>query len=189
MRLTFSVALLCCAASTTVDAQSNPLSTQSKYLHSGMKMILLQSAERMPAEQYGFRPTDEVRTYGQIVAHLADMQYVYCAPVIGEKDPNPRIEETKSSKAELMVALKEALAYCDRAVEGMTDASGAETVRFMGGPVPKLGLLHVANMHSSLHYGNLVTYMRMKHIVPPTSDPALMPPGAVNPLPKHPPQP
>lgn len=169
--------------------RANPLSGQAKYLQSGIKMILLQSAERMPAEHYAFKPTDDVRTYGQIVAHLADMQYTYCAAVLGEKDPDPRIEETKASKAELVPALKQALAYCDRAVDGMTDAAGSTPARFMGAPVPKLALLEVANMHSMLHYGNLVTYMRMKHIVPPTSDSTLMPPGTVHPLPKHPPQP
>jgi len=86
-----------------------------------------------------------------------------------------RAAETKTSKAELVAALKEAFAYCDRAYGALTEATAIRTVPLFGGETPKLGELGVNSLHSVEHYGNLVTYMRMKGIVPPTSEPAFQP--------------
>jgi hypothetical protein len=96
--------------------------------------------------------------------------------VLGEKNPAPKVEQTKTSKADLVAALKDAFAYCDKAYDGMTDASGAEMVKVMGSDTPKLGALNINNTHTVEHYGNLVTYLRMKNIVPPTSEPGFLPP-------------
>jgi uncharacterized damage-inducible protein DinB len=160
---------------TTSAAQNNPLSAFNKHVYGGVKAILLRSAEKMPEENYAFRPTDTVRSYGQIIGHLADAQYLFCSAVLGEKNPAPKIEQTKTSKADLLAALKDAIAYCDRAYDGLTDASGSQMVTFFGGgDTPKLGVLNVNAMHSIEHYGNLVTYMRMKNIVPPTSEPGFV---------------
>jgi uncharacterized damage-inducible protein DinB len=155
--------------------QENPLSTYNKVVYTGVQGILLRSAEKMPEESYSFRPTDAVRSYGQIVGHVADAQYLFCSLVLGEKNPSPKIEQTKTSKADLIAALKVAFAYCDKAYEGMTDASAIQMVTFFGGDTPRLSVLGVNNMHTMEHYGNLVTYMRMKNIVPPTSEPGFMP--------------
>src|SRR5205085_10337784 len=135
---------------------------------------LLRSAEKMPEESYSFRPTWVVRSFGRIIGHVADAQYYFCSKALGEKNPAPNIEKTKTSKADLIAALKDAFAYCDRAYDGMTDASGAKIVKLMGFDVPKLGVLTNNLAHASEHYGNLVTYMRLKNIVPPSSDPAFM---------------
>ena len=139
----------------------------------GMKFIIL-SAEKVPEEYYSFKPTDAVRSFGQILGHVADAQYYFCSNVRGEKDPNPNIEKTKTSKADLIAALVEATAYCDKTYDAITDASGTQTVKFRGMDVPKLTLLSINNGHASEHYGNLVTYMRLKNIVPPSSDPEVM---------------
>jgi uncharacterized damage-inducible protein DinB len=136
-----------------------------------VKAILLRSAEKMPEENYNFKPTDAVRSFGQIVGHVADSQYTFCSRVLGEKRPGLKIEETKTSKADLTAALKDAFAYCDKAYDGMTDASATEMMKFMGRDTPKLGALTTNSLHTVEHYGNLVTYMRMKNVVPPTSDP------------------
>lgn len=155
-------------------SQSSPLIAHNKGLYRGIKMIVLRSAEKMPEENYSFKPTDAVRSYGQIVGHIADSQYFFCSLVIGEKSPAPRIEKTKTSKADLIAALKDAFAYCDRAYEGLTDASAMQMVKFMGNDNPKLGVLTVNSVHAGLHYGNLITYMRLKNIVPPSSEPEFM---------------
>ncbi|HWT02022.1 MAG TPA: DinB family protein [Pyrinomonadaceae bacterium] len=155
--------------------QNSPLIAHNKSLFRGIKEILRRSAEKMPEGNYGFRPTDAVRSYGQIIGHVADAQYSFCSIVLGEKSPAPKVEQTKTSKADLMAALKDAFAYCDRAYDGLTDASAVQTVKLMGRDVPKLGALATNNLHTIEHYGNLVTYMRMKNIVPPTSDPEFMP--------------
>ena len=154
--------------------QGNPLTAHNKAIYSGMKEILRRSAEKMPEESYGFKPTPAVRSYGQIIGHVADAQYSFCSVVLGEKNPAPKVEQTKTTKADLIAALKDAFAYCDRAYDGLTDASAVQTVKLMGGDTPKLGALVTNNLHTIEHYGNLVTYMRMKNIVPPTSDPEVM---------------
>ena len=156
-------------------AQDNPLSTFNKGAYARVKDILLRSAEKMPEENYKFKPTEAVRSYGQIVGHVADAQYIFCSIALGEKNPAPNIEKTKTSKADLIAALKEGFAYCDKAYDGMTDASGAQMVKLFGSDAPKFGALEVNNMHNLEHYGNLVTYMRLKNIVPPTSEPAFQP--------------
>ena len=151
-------------------APANPFSTFNKIAYTRVKGILVASAEKMPEENYSFKPTEAVRSYGQIVGHLADAQYMFCSLATGEKNPGLKIEESKTTKADLVAALKEAEAYCDKAYDAMTDAAGAQTVKLFGGDIPKLGVLSINTMHDMEHYGNLVTYMRLKNIVPPTSE-------------------
>jgi uncharacterized damage-inducible protein DinB len=154
---------------------ANPFSTFNKFTYARVKTILVSSAEKMPEENYNFKPTDAVRSYGQIVGHVADAQYMFCSLALGESNPDHKIEQTKTTKADLVAALKEAVAYCDKAYDGMTDASGAQMVKLFGMDMPKFGALNINNMHDMEHYGNLVTYMRLKNIVPPTSE---QPPAA-----------
>ncbi|MEK6373885.1 MAG: DinB family protein [Acidobacteriota bacterium] len=167
--------LFCLLVPTAVAlAQDNPLTTHNKHVYGGVQMILLRAAEKMPEVNYDFRPTDAVRSFGQIVGHVADSQYAFCSAALGAKNPAPKIENSKTSKADLIAALKDAFAHCDKAYDGLTDASGTQMVKFMGGDSPKLGVLSVNQIHTIEHYGNLVTYLRMKNIVPPTSEPAFM---------------
>jgi uncharacterized damage-inducible protein DinB len=149
---------------------ANPFSTYNKIFYARMKTILVSSAEKMPEENYNFKPTDSVRSYGQIVGHVADAQYNFCSLALGEANPGLKIEQSKTTKADLVAALKGALAYCDKAYDGMTDASGTQTVKLFGMDMPKFGVLNINNAHDMEHYGNLVTYMRLKNIVPPTSE-------------------
>jgi len=156
-------------------SQGNPFATFSKFAYARVKTILVSSAEKMPEENYNFKPTEAVRSYGQIVGHLADAQYMFCSVALGEKNPGLKIEQTKTTKADLVAALKEAVAYCDKAYDSMTDTAGSQMVKLFDFDMPKLGVLTVNNMHDIEHYGNLVTYMRLKNIVPPTSE---QPPAA-----------
>jgi uncharacterized damage-inducible protein DinB len=158
------------------QATQGPFSTYNKIFYARMKTILVSSAEKMPEDSYNFKPTEAVRSYGQIVGHLADAQYNFCSMSLGETNPGLKIEQTKTSKADLVAALKDALAYCDKAYDSMTDASGIQTVKMFGMDMPKFGVLNINNAHDMEHYGNLVTYMRLKNVVPPTSEQA--PPAA-----------
>ncbi len=153
----------------------SPFSTFNKFAYAHVKDILLRTAEKVPEGDYNFKPTPEVRSFGQIIGHVADAQYLFCSIALGEKNPAPKIEETKTSKADLIAALKEAFAYCDKAYDGMSDTSGAQMVKLFGSDMPKLGVLTINNMHNMEHYGNLVTYMRLKNIVPPSSEPQSQP--------------
>jgi len=151
-------------------SQANPFTTFNKFAYARLKTILVSSAEKMPEENYNFKPTEAIRSYGQIVGHVADAQYMFCSVALGEKNPGLKIEQTKTTKADLVTALKDAVAYCDKAYDSMTDASGSQMVKLFDMDMPKLGVLNVNNMHDMEHYGNLVTYMRLKNVVPPTSE-------------------
>lgn len=185
-KLTLLLCLLASAAVMAQDqpkdqaaAQPNPFSAFNKFAYSRMQETLLRSAEKMPEENYNFKPADAVRTFGQLVGHVADAQYYFCSTATGEKNPGLNIEKTKTSKADLVAALKESIAFCNKAYEGMTDARGAETVKlFANLDAPRLGVLEVNLVHDNEHYGNMVTYMRLKNIVPPTSEQQAQPPAA-----------
>src|SRR5215469_11118355 len=151
-------------------SQQNPLSAWNKIAYARVKDLLLKSAEKMPEENYSFKPVDTVRSYGQIIGHLADAQHLFCSMASGEKNPDLNIEKTKTSKADLIAALKAGFEYCDKVYDSMTDAAATETVKFFGNDVSKFALLSLNMGHNMEHYGNLVTYMRMKGIVPPTSE-------------------
>src|ERR1700738_1186280 len=107
-------------------SQANPFSTYNKIFYARMKTILVSSAEKMPEENYNFKPTEAVRSYGQIVGHVADAQYNFCSLALGEPNPGLKLEETKNTKSDVVAALKNAVAYCDKAYDGMTDGSGAQ---------------------------------------------------------------
>jgi uncharacterized damage-inducible protein DinB len=152
-------------------AQDNPFSGAIKAEYGIARMTITRAAEKMPEDNYAFQPTPEIRTFGQLVGHVADAQYLFCSTVLGEKSPaTGSNEKTKTSKADLVAALKDAFAYCDKAY-AMTDATAAEPVKFFGNPTNRLGVLAFSNMHDYEHYGNMVTYMRLKGIVPPSSEP------------------
>ena len=151
----------------------NPLTDYNRFVYRVMQGMLVDSAEKMSEEQYKFKPVDSVRTFGQLVAHVADSQYHFCASVLAEKTPTPNVEKTKTSKTEIIAALKEAFVYCDKAYASLTDENADEATRMFGG-MPRLGVLSTNNVHSALHYGNIVTYLRMNDIVPPSSEPGFM---------------
>ncbi len=171
---TLSICLLATAA--VAFAQDNPFSSFNKLAYGQEKAWVLGSAEKMPEENYSFKPTEAIRSFGQLVGHVADAQYLFCSVAIGEKNPAPKIEQTKTSKADLIAALKDSFAYCDKAYDSMTDAAAAQTVKFFGRDLPKPIVLSFNNMHVSEHYGNIVTYLRLKNIVPPSSEAAAPPP-------------
>src|SRR5229473_4461009 len=124
----------------------DPLSTWNKFAYARVKDMLLKSAEKMPEESYSFKPVDTVRSYGQIVGHVADAQYTFCSLALGEKNPAPDIEHTKTSKADLIAALNTAFAYCDKAYGGMTDATAVQTIKLFGNDAPRLSALTVNNI-------------------------------------------
>lgn len=132
--------------------------------------IVIAAAEKMPEANYSFKPTPDVRSFGQLVGHLADSQYFFCSSVAGETPPAGGIEKSKTSKAELVAALKEAVAYCSKTYAGMTDAKGGEMMKMMNNDFAKLTVLSANTAHDYEHYGNMATYMRLKGIVPPTSE-------------------
>lgn len=130
------------------------------------------AAEQAPDSVYAYRPTPDVRTYGQLVAHIAGAQRVFCALALGEKPPaEDAIEKTMTAKADLVAALKSSTDYCQRAY-GQTDAAVQARANFFGRDVSRMYVLVENAAHNSLHYGNMVTYLRMNGMVPPSSQPS-----------------
>ena len=170
MKLLGTLLMVTCA----VQAQTPDLKSASGYPKMVQRQVtawIERAAEKMPAEQYAFKPDPAVRSFGQILGHIADADYLFCSTVLGENKPSPEIEKTKTTKAELTAALRDAFAYCNRAYDALTDASANETVKAFGQERNKLGALWFNASHNLEHYGNLVVYMRLKGIVPPSSEP------------------
>jgi len=157
-------------AATTTTSIANP-STQAVKGQFGMvKNVLARTAEKVPEDLYSFQPTPEVRSIGQLIGHVADAQFSMCAAAAGEKAPQSGIEKSITSKAQLSKAIVDSNAYCDKVIAGLDDKKGMEIVQFFTGPTPRLNVLKFNIAHSYEHYGNLVTYMRLKGIVPPSSE-------------------
>jgi uncharacterized damage-inducible protein DinB len=157
------------AAQATPPAQ--PLSATLKSMWDGLKLNLVQSAEKMPEADYGFQPTKDVMTFGQLLTHVANSSFTYCARGKGEDNPNKEdFQKTRTTKADIVKALNDAAAYCDGVYGGMTDAAALELVKAGQNLVPKARFLITNISHDNEHYGNLVTYMRLKGLVPPSTE-------------------
>ena len=150
---------------------ANPITLSEKGLYSHVSNAAVGAAEKMPEENYSFKPSPDVRSYGQLVGHIADANYMFCSQALGETNPSKgSVEKTKTSKADLVAALKDAIAYCGKAFDSMTDTKGSEMVKLFNFNVAKLTMLSLNTAHTDEHYGNMVTYLRIKGIVPPTSE-------------------
>lgn len=171
--------LLCCAAlllavpSAAFAQNANPLTANAKIQFGALTGFVIRSAEKVPEDLYSFRATPEVRSMAELFGHVADAMFSMCSTAAGAKPPRTGIEKVVTAKPALIAALKEGVAYCNTVYDGMTDQRGStETVPFYFGPTPRLSVLYFVVTHTYEHYGNLVTYMRLKNIVPPSSEPA-----------------
>src|ERR1700722_13339934 len=147
---------------------TNPITASERGFYSFVRNAALGAAQKMPEENYSFKPPPDVRSFGQLVGHVADASYAYCSQAGGEANTSKDIEKT-TSKADLLAGLKDAVAYCNNAFDGMTDAKGSQMVKFMNFDLAKLTLFSSNTAHTDEHYGNMVTYLRLNGIVPPTS--------------------
>lgn len=157
---------------TQTDAQSaNPTMDAVKAQHNMPKGVLLKTAEKVPDAVWSFRPTPEVRTFAQIVGHVADANMMICGAGASDKPAPLNAEKTLTTKADLSKALADSFAYCDKVMGAMDDKQAMETVKFfIGGMTPRAMVFGFNTAHDYEHYGNLVTYMRINKIVPPSSE-------------------
>jgi uncharacterized damage-inducible protein DinB len=168
-RLLFAALLLILPAESFAQS-ANPLTANAKIQLGALTGFVLRSAEKVPEDIYSFRATPEVRSMGELFGHIADALFSMCSTAAGSKPPRTGIEKSVSAKPALIAALKEGVSYCNTVLDAMTDQKGVETVPFYFGPTPRLSVLYFAVTHTYEHYGNLVTYMRLKNIVPPSSE-------------------
>jgi uncharacterized damage-inducible protein DinB len=154
----------------SLHAQDGPVVSSLKGLHDITTRFLTSTADLVSEDLYAFQPTEEVRTLGQILAHVANAQYLFCSAATGEPSPNSEnFEETRTTKAEIMDALTEAFAYCDGVYANMSDEDGATMRQLFGQEMAASAVLAFNSAHNYEHYGNLVTYMRINGITPPSS--------------------
>ena len=161
------------SASAQTATAANPISSGIRTAWDGAKRNLTRSAEQMQEADYAFRPVNTVRTFGQILSHVAGANYVFCSAAKGEKSPHAEdeFEKTAKTRAQIIKALADSIAYCDAAYAALDDKRAAETIDLafgMGKGARALPLIQNTG-HLQEHYGNLVTYFRIKGMVPPSS--------------------
>jgi len=156
---------------TTAAAQTPSATGEARALWKSIIGNLNQAADELSESMYAYRPTPDVRTTGELFAHIAGSQKMYCAMALGEKVPGEGdVEKTAKTKAAIVAALKESNAYCERAYALSDDAVKAP-VDIFGEQHPRFYALIANASHNGEHYGNIVTYMRLNKLVPPSSRP------------------
>jgi uncharacterized damage-inducible protein DinB len=180
-----SLVLAFISAGATASAQTAPapapptsgngaLSAALREQYDAVKLNVTEAAAKMADADYGFRPVDTVRTFGAFVGHIADGNLAYCALAKGDK-PAMTNAEKLTTKPELVAALAKAIAYCDDVYGAMTDEKALALVKAGRTDMPAAAVLFRNVSHTNEHYGNLVTYMRIKGLVPPSTERAQQP--------------
>lgn len=165
-----ALALLVLAA-IPAAAQDNSPVVATRMLWQSVSRYIVQAADDVPEGSYSYKPTPEVRSFGELIGHVAGSQSMFCAIALGEKPPaEDAVEKSTTSKAGLIAALKASNEYCARAY-AQSDAASAGMVDVFGAQRSRLYALMMNAGHDNEHYGNIVTYMRMKGMVPPSSRP------------------
>jgi uncharacterized damage-inducible protein DinB len=168
MKRILTALLTLCAVPAAAQANANPAMGSVKPLWEQTTRYVLAAAEQMPEAEYGFKPTPEVRSFGQLVGHVANAQRMICSAAMGESAQGGQDAEEITEKAALIEALRASNAVCERAY-GQSDQSALEMVRLFGQERTRLSALILNAAHNFEHYGNIVTYMRIKGMVPPSS--------------------
>ncbi|HVW07212.1 MAG TPA: DinB family protein [Bryobacteraceae bacterium] len=150
---------------------ADPMIQSSHTLFTQISQFILRSAEKIPENLYSYRPTPEVRTIGQLFGHIADASNHICAAAMGGQRAPGSVEQTVKTKAGLIASLKREFAGCDADYAKLTPSSAMETISFEGMTLTRVAAMDYEVAHTWEHYGNLVTYMRLNKIVPPSSEP------------------
>lgn len=152
----------------------NSYTDAAKSQFGSIKNNVIRTAEKVPEDLYSFKPTPEVRSLGQLIAHIADGNFGICGAASGMKPTMSGVEKSTggNGKAALQKALAASFEFCESAWASMDATKSGETVKTFLGVQPRFSVLTFNTSHVWEHYGNLVTYMRLKGIVPPSSEPA-----------------
>ncbi len=165
MRTLLLIILAVILASAVVNAQS-PVVTETRQMYTMVKNNFVRMAEKMPAEDFSFKPVAEIRSFGELMAHMADSQARTCAGVLGQQKSVDAA--SKKTKDEIVAALKASFEICDAAWDSLTPANFAEIPE--GARRSRLGTLVYNLGHENEEYGYGAVYLRLKNIVPPSSD-------------------
>lgn len=166
-QICFSVLGLVILAAGFKAQTADPLSSDIKQAYDSVKKNLLAAADKVPESDYNFKPTPEVRSFAEVLGHAATAQLRTCG-AINSTETHGSPNET--SKQQLVATLKESFAACDKAYEALTDANAAEIVKLPRGQKTRLGALAGVVNHDTEQYAILSVYMRLKGVVPPSSE-------------------
>ena len=148
--------------------------TSINNMHMTIRRDLIEAAEVMPAADYAFKPTPQIRSFAELVGHVASANNYFCSMAKGEPPPSTvNFERTVTDKAALVKALGSALSYCDAVYKETTDANANQPVKLAGpggaGQSTRALVLMFNMTHNNEHYGNVILYLRLKGIVPPST--------------------
>jgi len=176
MRRTITLtAVLFIASATSAIAQhadhkaSSDAANGISALYQMVKGNIVAAADQMPEDKYAFQATKEVRTFGQLVGHITDAQNFFCAQIAGAPKQYAVVAEKLATKAELVGALKASFTACDAVIARVTDADLVKPLTIFGNATNVAGAMTFLTSHNWEHYGNIVTYMRLNSMVPPSS--------------------
>lgn len=163
-----SLVLALIASPVALAAQGNPVSTAVQRMGRGHSRHLLASAQAMPADKYGFKPTPAQMTFGELIAHIVEDNGITCGTISGKTSEAPKVTGT-DSKDKLVAALQTSLTFCEGALAGLSDAKLGETVSWYGSNTTRamaaVGLID----DWSDHYAMQAIYLRLNGVLPPTA--------------------
>jgi uncharacterized damage-inducible protein DinB len=155
------------------EALSPSMAAVVKAMHATIRRNIAEAADAMPAGDYAFKATPQVRSFAELVGHVVNANFLFCSQARGEAMPSTTNHERINDKAALTKALTESLAYCDAAYTATTDANFGQLVRLPGpsgdSQASRGSVLVFNTTHNNEHYGNLVVYLRLKGLVPPST--------------------
>jgi uncharacterized damage-inducible protein DinB len=168
--LALSVALATPLAAQHSAADPDPMVASIQAGAQHVRGLFEAAADRMSAEDYRFAPTAEVRSFGELLVHVAESNLAFCAVALGTDPPEPATDPGPVTRDAIRSMLTDSFEFCDHAFERMADAGAARAPRtFHGQPLPALAVLNFRNYHALLHWGNAITYMRLRGRVPPST--------------------
>jgi uncharacterized damage-inducible protein DinB len=162
-------------SSAQAPPQTFPTYLQGQY--ATLKRNITGSVDKMPAEHFSFKPVSEVMSYAEMLTHIVETQYGYCSTVKGATSPGASLNFKVTDKVAVGQLVKDSFAYCDDAFAAVTNENALEMLTRGSAPnqrqLARVNQLTQLIVHGNEHYGNLVTYMRMKGVVPPSSTPTI----------------
>jgi uncharacterized damage-inducible protein DinB len=177
MRLVLTSAMLVALAATTqLSAQTtkapDAMVAETRTEWKAIIGFITKAAEQMPEAHYSYKPTPVVRSFGELIGHLADGQNIICAAALMQPTSATEgdIEKKVTAKASLIAALRASTDLCTRAY-AQTDAASMGMTKLFGSDRTRYAALMRNAVHDGEHYGNLVTYIRLKGMIPPSSQP------------------
>ena len=149
-----------------------------KTMYTNVHNFITKAVEQFPADKLAWQPTPAVRTWARLIGHITDDNNGACYLLAGETARPARVDApdgqespaSKLSKDDLLKGYKESVERCNKAFAAVTEANMAERAGPTGAR-SKIGTLMYNTSHTNEHYGNIVTYMRLNNMVPPSSAP------------------